>query len=152
MNGNSGHITPIIPGSLNQKADATPSDAYILATNSSLRQNASDVKQTAVPANEEGAQAPTNPRGRLENQAVVHGGAKAPSLYNILQQVVNVKQKTVLKNNEGANVAVQPTVRPNESSVALGGAKAPSVNSILQKALDVKQGKGHGQHSPFWWA
>ena len=100
----------------------------------------------------EGAQAPTNPRGRLENQAVVHGDAKAPSLYNILQQVVNVKQKTVLTNEEGANVAVQPTVRPNESSVALGGAKAPSVNSILQKVLDVKQGKGHGQHSPFWWA
>lgn len=99
----------------------------------------------------EGAQAPTNPRGRLENQAVVHGDAKAPSLYNILQQVVNVKQKTVLANEEGANVAVQPTVRPNESSVALGGAKAPSINSLLQKVLDVKQGKWHGQHSPFWW-
>lgn len=51
-----------------------------------------------------------------------------------------------------ADVAVQPTVRPNESSVALGGAKAPSVNSILQKVLDVNQGKGHLQHSPFWWA
>lgn len=105
MNGNSGHITPIIPGSLNQKADATPSDAYMPATNGSLRQNASDVKQKTVLTKEEGAQAPTNPRGRLENQAVVHGDAKAPS-----------------------------------------------VNSILQKVLDVKQGKGHGQHSPFWWA
>ena len=56
-----------------------------------------------------------------------------------------------LANEKEANATVQPTVRPNESSVALGGAKAPSVNSILQKVLDVKQGKGHGQHSPFWW-
>ena len=40
----------------------------------------------------EGAQAPTNPRGRLENQAVVHGDAKTPSLYNILQNIVNFKQ------------------------------------------------------------
>ena len=100
MNGNSGHITPIIPGSLNQKADATPSDAYMPATDSSVLQSTVDVKQTAVPANEEGAQAPTNPRGRLENQAVVHGDAKAPSLYNILQQVINVKQKMFLANEK----------------------------------------------------
>ena len=89
---------------------------------------------------------------RPNESSVAPPVAKAPSLYNILQQVINVKQKMFLANEKEADVAVQPTVRPNESSVALGGAKAPSVNSILQKVLDVKQGKGHGQHSPFWWA
>lgn len=55
MDENSGRVTPIVPGSLNPKADATPSDAYMPATNSSLGQDAADVKRTAVPANEEGA-------------------------------------------------------------------------------------------------
>ena len=106
MDENSGRVTPIVPGSLNQRADATPSDAYMPATNSSLRQNASDVKQTAISANEEGAQAPTNPRGQLENQAVVHGDAKAPSVNRILQKIVEVNHGRTKKQSRSCRTTI----------------------------------------------
>lgn len=71
----------------------------------------------------EGAQAPTNPRGQLENQAVVHGDAKAPSLYNILQKIVDVKRGKMSENADsaifaqnGQNTAPAANVQENEQA------------------------------------
>ena len=99
MDENSGRVTPIVPGSLNPKADATPSDAYMPATNSNLAQNAADVKRTAVPANEERANVAVQPTVRPNESSVALGGAKAPSVNSIFQKVRDVKQgKNVDKN------------------------------------------------------
>lgn len=98
MDENSGRVTPIVPGSLNPKADATPSDAYMPATNSNLGQNAADVKRTVVPANEERANVAVQPTVRPNESSVALGGAKAPSVNSILQRVLDVKQGKMSAN------------------------------------------------------
>lgn len=140
MDENSGRVTPIVPGSLNPKADATPSDAYMPATNSSLLQNAADVKQTAVPANEEGANVAVQPTVRPNESSVALGGAKAPSVNSILQKVIDVKQGKMSENADasipaqnGQNTAPAANVQENEQ---VGGNGAETSRKGAQTASE----------------
>lgn len=96
----------------------------------------------------EGAQAPTNPRGQLENQAVVHGDAKAPSLYNILQNIVDVKQgkNTSEKGAKRQNAAVSSrVVKTNSDTGIAADSKVTSpvdAAKSLAKELNVGQDIG----------
>ena len=96
----------------------------------------------------EGAKAPTNPRGQLENQAVVHGDAKAPSLYNILQNIVDVKQgkNTSEKGAKRQNAAVSSrVVKTNSDTGIAADSKVTSpvdAAKSLAKELNVGQDIG----------
>lgn len=96
----------------------------------------------------EGAQAPTNPRGQLENQAVVHGDAKAPSLYNILQNIVDVKRgkNASEKGAKRQNAAVSSrVVKTNSDTVIAADSKVTSpvdAAKVLAKTLNVGQDIG----------
>lgn len=52
MDKNSGHVTPIVPGSLNPKADATPSDAYMSTIIKNILQRVLDVKKQNTESDE----------------------------------------------------------------------------------------------------